>query len=562
MSSSSPRSVGRNAAIMAAGTLTSRILGLVRVALLTAALGAATNVGNAFDTANQLPNVLFIIIAGGVLNAVLVPQLTKAMRHDDGGQDFTDRLLTLALVIMAALTVVAVIAAPLLVALYGSGYTPETARLSVFFTILCLPQIFFYGLYTLLGQVLTSRENFAPYMWTPVLANVVQIAGIVAYLLVYPHEPRVADVTPSMILLLGGSATLGIVIQALALIPPLRSVGFRYRPRWGFRGVGLKSASTVAMWSLATIVIAQLGVMANKTVLSHAPQGVAGQAAYTSAFLIFMLPHSLVTVSLLTAMYPAMSRRIHDRDMAAIGADLRRGLRSTTAAVMPLAALLLVVGPVVAALMFPSQTPNTVRAIGFAVGILAIGLVPYAAIALFQRAYYAFEEGYKPFVIQILSTVLIGLMAWWALGLEPQKVLLGIALAQTLSQFGGAAFSTLLIRRRVPQADLGSLVGFYARLSVASLVAAAAAWASMQWVAERTGATSLRFSTELGNHCGQAGQVACADLPRVADQWWAVAFTGVQTGLVFVGVFALLAALLDIREVSGVVQQMARRVRR
>lgn len=558
----SQSSVGRNAAIMAAGTLTSRVLGLVRVALLTAALGAATNVGNAFDTANQLPNVLFIIIAGGVLNAVLVPQLTKAMRHADGGQDFTDRLLTLALVIMAGLTVVAIIGAPLLVALYGSGYTPETARLSVFFTMLCLPQIFFYGLYTLLGQVLTSRESFAPYMWTPVLANVVQIAGIVAYLLVYPHEPRVADVTWSMILLLGGSATLGIVIQALALVPFLRKVGFTYRPRWGFRGVGLRSASTVAMWSLATIVVAQLGIMANKTVLSHAPHGVAGQAAYSSAFLIFMLPHSLVTVSLLTAMYPAMSRRIHDRDMAAIGQDLRRGLRSTTAAVMPLAALLMVVGPVVAALMFPSQTPNTVRAIGLAVAVLAVGLVPYAAIALFQRAYYAFEEGYKPFIIQILSTVLIGAMAWWALGLPAERVLLGIALAQTLSQFGGAAFSTLLIRRRVPEAGLGRLVGFYTRLSVASLTAAAAAWASMQWLARRTGAEALEFSTALGNQCGGQGEVACRELPRVADQWLAVAFTGVQTGFVFVGVFALLAALLNIHEVTGVVQQVLRRVKR
>ncbi|WP_462418727.1 murein biosynthesis integral membrane protein MurJ [Kytococcus sp. Marseille-QA3725] len=558
----SSSNVGRNAALMAAGTLTSRVLGLVRVALLTAALGAATNVGNAFDTANQLPNVLFIIIAGGVLNAVLVPQLTKAMRHEDGGQDFTDRLLTLALTIIAALTVVAVLASPLLVALYGSGYTPETARLSVFFTMLCLPQIFFYGLYTLLGQVLTSRESFVPYMWTPVLANVVQIAGIVLYLVVYPREPQVADVTWPMILLLGGSATLGIVIQALALIPWLRKIGFSYRPRWGFRGVGLRSASTVALWSLATVVVAQLGIMANKSVLSHAPHGVAGQAAYTSAFLIFMLPHSLVTVSLLTAMYPAMSRRIHDRDMDAIGEDLRQGLRSTTAAVMPLAALLMVMGPAVAALMFPSQTPNTVRAIGFAVGILAVGLVPYAAIALFQRAYYAFEEGYKPFIIQIVSTALIAAMALLALGLPAEHVLLGIALAQTLSQFGGAAFSTLLIRKRVPQARLGSLVGFYARLSVASLLAGAGSWFTMQWVAGLTGADALEFGTDLANHCGGASQIACREVPRVADQWGAVALTAGAAGLVFVAVFAALTALLDIREVSGVVRQVRKRLLR
>ncbi|SNC65297.1 putative peptidoglycan lipid II flippase [Kytococcus aerolatus] len=556
----STTSVGRNAALMAAGTLTSRILGLVRVALLTAALGAATNVGNAFDTANQLPNVLFIIIAGGVLNAVLVPQLTKAMKNADGGQDYTDRLLTLALTVIGGLTVVAIIAAPLLVALYGSGYTPETARLSVFFTMLCLPQIFFYGLYTLLGQVLTSRESFAAYMWTPVLANVVQIAGILVYLLVYPREPQVSDVTWPMILLLGGSATLGIVVQALALVPPLRRIGFRYRPRWGFRGVGLRSASTVALWSLATIVIAQLGIMANKTVLSHAPHGVAGQAAYSSAFLIFMLPHSLVTVSLLTAMYPSMSRRIHDRNWQAIGVDLRQGLRRTTAAVMPLAALLMVMGPSVAALMFPSQTEGTVRAIGYAVGILAVGLVPYAAIALFQRAYYAFEEGYKPFVIQIVSTMLIGIMAWIVLGLDPQWVLLGIALAQTLSQYGGAAFSSVLIRRRVPGLRLGSLRSFYARLALASVGAALASWLTLQWLAGVNGAPVLRFSTDLGTACGGDGQAACGQVVRVADQWVPVLLTSVEAGLVFLAVLALLVVLLRVDEVLGVVRQLLGRV--
>ena len=122
-----------------------------------------------------------------------------------------------------------------------------------------LPAIFFYGLFTVLGQVLNAQERFAAFTWAPVLCNVVWIVGLGWFLAQYGHDPRAPGAfTPSMILLLGGSLTVGVAIQALILLIPLYRTGFRYRPRFGFRGVGLGSASRVAMWTFAALAVSRI----------------------------------------------------------------------------------------------------------------------------------------------------------------------------------------------------------------------------------------------------------------------------------------------------------------
>ena len=183
------------APLMAAGTVVSRLLGLRRTALL---LGLAVGIGLSADTfqvANTLPNQFYLLLAGGVLNAVLVPQITKAATYDDGGHDFVNRLLTLSLALLLGATLVVTAAAPLLVRLFSQGWDSPTIGLATAFALICLPQVFFYGLYTLLGQVLNARGQFAAYMWAPALANIVAIGGLVVVPLAYaPHQPSVAAV--------------------------------------------------------------------------------------------------------------------------------------------------------------------------------------------------------------------------------------------------------------------------------------------------------------------------------------------------------------------------------
>ena len=248
-------SLARSTAGMAAGTIASRVLGMVRAGMQLAVVGTGLS-GDAWDVANTLPNIIYLLLAGGVLNAVLVPQITRAAGHADGGREYIDRLLTLAITAIAIVAVVFTLTAGLLVRLYSSPtWDPDLRALSTAFALVCMPQIFFYGLYTLLGQVLNARSRFAAYMWAPVVANIVAIGGMAYFLSQYPHQAGFASWTSPMVWVLAGSATAGVAAQAFVLIVPLWRSGFRFTPRWRFRGVGLRSASTVALWTFAALAV-------------------------------------------------------------------------------------------------------------------------------------------------------------------------------------------------------------------------------------------------------------------------------------------------------------------
>src|SRR5690606_39613755 len=112
-------------------------------------------------------NVVYMLGAGGVLNAILVPPIVRAMRSRDGGEEYVDRLLTMAGAALLGLTLLLTGGAVVLVSVYASELSPEWFDLAVAFAVWCIPQLFFYGMYTLLGQVLNARGIFGPYMWAP-----------------------------------------------------------------------------------------------------------------------------------------------------------------------------------------------------------------------------------------------------------------------------------------------------------------------------------------------------------------------------------------------------------
>ncbi|GMA35769.1 hypothetical protein GCM10025876_19730 [Demequina litorisediminis] len=229
------RSITRNTAVMASGTAVSRALGLIRNALLVAAIGVNAAAANAYDIANRLPNAMFAILAAGVLNAVLVPQIVRAFSRPDGKRT-VDRILTIGTVISLVVTVIATIMAQVWVNLYTHDWPPELLALATAFSYWCIPRLFFYCLYTLLGQVLNAREQFGPFMWAPVLNNVVSITGLLIYLGVFGQYITGADDltvwTPGRIALLAGVATLGIAAQALILLVPLVRGGYHWRWQW------------------------------------------------------------------------------------------------------------------------------------------------------------------------------------------------------------------------------------------------------------------------------------------------------------------------------------------
>ena len=241
--------IGRASAILASGTMVSRLLGFLKVIVFARVIGQFGQSADAFALANQLPNTVYTIVAGGVLTAVLVPQIVRASLHDDGGTAYINKLVTLALGILAVTTLAASLLAPLITRFIGLGYSPEQMSLAIAFAYWCLPQIFFYGLYTVLGEVLNARKSFGPFTWVPVINNVIAIGGLLVFMALFGADPlghRLAtEFTPSMIALLAGSATLGVVLQAVVLYYFWRRIGLRYRPDFKFRGVGLGTAGKI-----------------------------------------------------------------------------------------------------------------------------------------------------------------------------------------------------------------------------------------------------------------------------------------------------------------------------
>ena len=474
----------RSSAVMAAGTFVSRLLGFVRAILLTGLLGVTAALANdAFATANTVPNQVYNLIAGGLLNAVLVPQITRAVRHQDGGQEFLDRLLTVALVALAAVTVLVVALAPLVpVVLNDGSWDAPTRALAVAFAFWCLPQVFFYGLYTVLGQVLNARGHFGAYMWAPVLNNVVAIAGIaVMYLWIggygtNPHPP--ATWTVGQIAVLGGTATLGVVLQSLVLIAPLRSIGFRYRPRFGWRGVGLGSAGRVAGWTFAAALVGQLAfIVTTRSVTGASADGGPGQGAYGNAYLLFVLPHSLITVSLVTALFTRMSRAAADDDVAGVRRDLSLGLRLTAGATTVASAGLLALGPDLTSTLFTFNSLPEARAIGYATMAMSLGLTAFSAQYLFQRAYYAFADARTPFLVQVPVAVVIATTSF-ASGrlLSPERVVIGIGLGMAAAYTLGAVLSAVLLHRRLGSLDGARVLRTYVRLVLAAGIAGLLGW--------------------------------------------------------------------------------------
>jgi putative peptidoglycan lipid II flippase len=467
---------------MAAGTAVSRLLGVLRTALLLGIVGTGLS-GDAFDVANTLPNQFYLLLAGGVLNAVLVPQITKAATHDDGGHDFVNRLLTLSLTVVAAATLVVTALAPLLVRLFSQGWDSRTIALSTAFALICLPQVFFYGLYTVLGQVLNARGQFAAYMWAPALANIVAVGGLVWFAAIAPHQPGVGQWTGRMVWVLAGTATLGVVLQSVALVIPLRRGGFRFRPVWGFRGVGLRSASRVALWTFAALAVSQLGFVVTSRVLTRAndlmtASGVvgAGKAAYSGAFLLFMLPHSLITLSLVTALFTRMSTAAHAGDTRAVVDDLGRGLRMPAVLLVPGTVAAVLLGTAAARLVFFRNTDPQAHAIAAVMIAMMLGLLPFGWLYLIQRVYYAYEDARTPFFLQLVVTGVATAVNITAFFVDPARAGVLVGIGQTASNLVAAALGFWLLRRRFGLLRLRTTTRLYVRLVAASVAGALVAW--------------------------------------------------------------------------------------
>ncbi|VEG28792.1 murein biosynthesis integral membrane protein MurJ [Actinomyces howellii] len=481
-SSSRASSIARSSAVMAVGTLASRILGLVRTALVIAALGAtASGAADAFNIANALPTQLYGLLIGGILNAILVPQIVRAMRQDNG-EELVNRLLTAASLTIAAVAGVLTVAAPLVVMLTASGLG-RWQPLAFAFAFWCMPQVFFYGLYALWGQVLNARSNFGPYMWSPVLNNIISILSLVAYLRIYGGYTSGQDPslwTAERIALIGGTTTLGIAVQALVLYIPLVRSGFRPRLVFGIRGMGLGGMSKVALWALLGVGAAELGTWATTNLGSRAVTAaetaqyadviVPSTTMYSNAQMIYMLPQSLVTTSIITALFTRMSEKAAADDARGVRDDLSLGLRSVAVFTVLFAAGIATLSTPALQLFFPSISLEQAAASAPILTILAVGIVFQGIWFTTQRVMLAYADtkrllwadvpvGIVPVIICLGAYLLAPANHWMAWA----------AVGSVLSQVVGCVVIVPLMRRHLPSLDGRRITLTYARLVLAAL---------------------------------------------------------------------------------------------
>jgi putative peptidoglycan lipid II flippase len=468
--------IGRASALLASGTLVSRLLGFVKAALVANIIGLGI-VGNAFGVANQLPNTIYVIIGGGVLSAVLVPQIVRASIHVDGGNAYINKLVTITLVFIGGATVLATAIAPVFVFAAAATLPADQFALATAFAYWCLPQILFYALYTVLGEVLNARKMFGPFTWAPVLNNVVAIAGLVLFVVLFGADtPKFSEWTPTMTAVIGGSATLGVIVQAFFLMFFWRRAGLRFRPDFQWRGVGLRATGKIASWTFGMLILTTAaGLIETQAVASASGQG-PSIIALQNAWLIFMLPHSIITVSVATAYFTRMSE--HGQGTRAGGPDFT-SLRSDVSAAIRVVSLLIVLASAVImvvaipfASVFAKSTDESID-LGIVIIAFVIGLVPFCILFILQRAFYALGDTKTPFFYTLFQTLLFTLLALIVVMTMPKEYLgAGVALSITIAGIAQACVAAWLLRRRLRSLDLGTIIPSLLRFAAAAVPAA------------------------------------------------------------------------------------------
>lgn len=473
----------RNSAVMAAGTIVSRITGVARDISIAAALGSAI-LADTYALGNSLPNILYILIIGGALNAVFIPQLVRHMKHDaDGGNGYADRLITLVSLILIAAGVLAVIFAPLIVSVYTSGdYTDNDVALATAFARYCLPQIIFYGLYTMFAQVLNSRLHFAAPMFAPIVNNIVMIATSLSFIFIVGTTATAATITSGQVAWLGIGTTLGVLAQAAVLIPVLIRIGYRFRPRFDFRGHGLGHAGRLAGWTIGLVLVNQIGFLVISRLATHAnllasesgnvPQGL---ATYQRAFLVFMLPHSVITVSLVTALFPRMSRAAADGNLSEVAADVASGMRLISALMIPCIAIMVMFGPLIGTVIFGfgQNRGDPATYTGWVVSVFAFGILPFAFFYTLLRGWYAVEDTKTPFIITVIYNVISIPLTIALFTYMPADVgVIALALGYVLAYWIVLAIAWMWLRRRLGELPTASTFAAVVRMVAAGVISA------------------------------------------------------------------------------------------
>ena len=468
----------RSSSFMALGTIFSRITGLIRNLMIVALLGTGI-LGDTYNVGNTTPNIIYNLLIGGSLTAVFVPQIVRAFRDPDGGTGFVSKLSTMISVGLLGITLVAMLATPLLVELYAPSFDGRSRTLTIAFTLYCLPQIFFYGLYGIWGQITNAKERFGPMMWSPIANNLVVIA-LLALFLSSRDEIALNTITDSQVRILGLGTTLGIAIQALILFPFIKRSGITLRFDLAWRGFGLDKSLKLGGWTFISILISQLGFLATvnlatrsavNAATSSIPYGV-GYTPYANAYLILLLPHSIVSLSVVTALLPQLSSFVIDKKFDLLRERLLTSIRLIGIITIPAAFFFLAFSNLISKSLFFGIDDQSAAFMGKVLAALAFSVIPLSINLVGVRALNAFEntkyQAYSTGAINLIALI-TSLVAYFTLPAE--KVTIGLGFAFTLSYWLGTPITFILLRKFLGALHVSDYLSFYLRVVMISALA-------------------------------------------------------------------------------------------
>ncbi len=488
--SSAPRLVRSNL-LVAAGTALSRLTGLLRIAVFVYVIGR-TALADAYTIANETPNIVFDLLLGGLLTATLVPLFTSFLQHDD--DEATNAVITVALTLITALTVAAVIAAPLIFGVYtitpSTDVDPETLRrVGTTLTRIFLIQILFYGLTAVANALLNARRRFFAAAWSPILANLVIIATLLSLPGAGSTQWALDDVIDDqrLRLTLGLGATLGIATMALVLIPAVIRAGVRYRPVWNWRHPAVAKLLRLSGWTVGFVAANQLALV---VIRNLAEPGSGDAAAYVFAFTFFVLPHGLLAVSVSTTFQPELARAVARDDEVAFVHHLSLGIRIVSVLTIPAAVLILVLRrPIIgAAFERGAFGANDALLTAQTLGGFSIGLVGFSVYMFTLRGFYARQNTKTPFWINIVKNLInIAL----AVVLVRFFGVVGLAVALAIAYLVSAVGIIHLLQRRVPTLPVGSILAGIAVMAGAGVVMGVATWQVSELFSATSGPAAL-----------------------------------------------------------------------
>jgi len=475
-----PRSsLVRSGAGMAIGTLVSRGTGFLRTLILVYAVGLGA-LNSAYNNANTLPNTVYYLMLGGIFTSVVVPLLVRAARRDpDHGEAYAQRMFTLGAVALLVVTVVATLLAGPLVDLYaptihGPPGSPLAAEhhLMVVWAYIFIPQIFFYGMSSLIGAILNTRGRFAAPMWAPVVNNLVVIVITGLYVVTVGLHKNPQNISAAGVQLLGIGTTLGVILQTVALFPSLRRAGFRWRPTLAFRPGEVSEMGQMAGWMTIYVISQWAANLIVQIVANAASPGVNGYSAYSIAWQLFQLPYAIIGISVITALLPRMSEHASARRYSLVRDDFSIGVRLASVLVVPAAIFLALLGGPVAEFLFSYGSANaySARYIGEVFGLFSLGLVPYMLTQLQLRVFYSFKDSRTAALVGVLIMV-VGITGnYIALSVLPRAdVVAGLAIAYGIANLTGAAAGWALLLRRVGSLDGWAIARSLTRMHVATV---------------------------------------------------------------------------------------------